>query len=127
MTRCSLGFSKTSIMSDCRGTAHVTANPAAAIFPDQNDAFARRLSDGKRQLRTKPVIIRSEAAQHSPMVNVKLSTDPGRKAVNEIVGTCGLSPWNIWENKVKQTVPIPIIAANSGMLAAGVPWLSALE
>ena len=28
---------------------------------------------------------------------------------------------------MKHTVPIPIIAANRGMLAAGVPWKSAFD
>ncbi len=102
----------------------MTARPAAAIRPDQNDALATNFRDGYLQLSINPVITRRHAEQHSPIVNVKLSTEPGLQAVILIVGIGGSKLWTICENRVNATVHIPRTAAISGTLAAGAPCVS---
>lgn len=119
-----LGSFKTSIISGCSGTALVTARPAAATMPDQNEALATNFRDGYRQLRMNPVITRRQAEQHKPIVNVKLSTEPGRQAVMLIVGMGGSRLLIMCENSVNATVEIPRLAATRGTYAAGVPCAS---
>jgi hypothetical protein len=69
----------------------------------------------------KPVITRRQAEQQSPIVKVKLSTEPGLQAVILIVGIGGWKLCTIWEQRVNATVQIPTTAATNGILDAGTP------